>query len=97
MDLDAEHWSLVSRVRAAVCETDASERSRLSDLVGTSSLIPRFSIDREIHGDDNGTRNLALALGRTDSGDHSAVVVLRPLTPDDQHFERRSGFAAREA
>jgi hypothetical protein len=49
-------------------------------IAGTRRVPWRFLFDWKIRGEDHGTRNFALAAGRADTGDHSVVAVLRPLT-----------------
>ena len=46
---------------------------------GTSPSLTRSLIVEEFMEAKNGTRTSALARGRADTGDHSAVAVLRPL------------------
>ena len=43
-------------------------------------LLSRVAFPSENGGGNDGTRNSTLAVGCTDPGDHSVVVVLRPLT-----------------
>ena len=76
MDVDAEHRPLVRREQNTA-------RIFSAPLGGTQCSFPAFSfyLRIETEGDDHGTRNPALAARRADTGDHSVVAVLRPLTP----------------
>ena len=83
VDLDAEHRPLVDRdiYRAALAfeRCDLAIQSEISPGFSPEPAVAR-SLREEFDGGDDGTRNFALAAGRADTGDHSAVAVLRPLT-----------------
>src|SRR4029077_18387145 len=49
---------------------------------GTSPRRTRSLFNGAIGGGRNGTRNIVVAAGRADPGDHSAVAILRPLIID---------------
>jgi hypothetical protein len=68
MGVDAEHRTLVRGFFRVAC-------GNLTSPVAFSSSV------EELKEAKHGTRNSALAIGRADTGDHSAVAVLRPLTP----------------
>jgi hypothetical protein len=65
------------------CSASALHHGELfsSAPVGTPPVLPR-SQSQAIDGDDNGTRNTALAARRADPGDHSVMAVLRTLSGD---------------
>src|SRR5207248_817070 len=68
LEIDAEHGTLV--------EVPAREWEH-------RVVFRVLEFTEEFMEAKNGTRNFALALGRTNTGHHSAMAVLRPLTPVD--------------
>jgi hypothetical protein len=74
MDVDAEHRALVRR---------SNLRSILMHADGTRRLASRSLIRHWFEGDENGTRNFAMAAGRAYPDHHFVVAVLRPLSGQD--------------
>jgi hypothetical protein len=72
MDIDAEHRPLVSTTITLLQPTEHPV------ICCVSSPTPDKSVDG---GSSDGTRNIVVAVGRTDSDYHFALAVLRTLTP----------------
>jgi hypothetical protein len=71
VDVDAEYRTLVKVAGESILNSCSGSRN---------PSIPGAFSPRLRNGGDDGKRNFALAAGRADTGDHSIVVVLRPVT-----------------